>query len=85
VTTLDKIKQWDTLKEAVRKAVPPGSDARNIVELAEELGVSRKKIIAVEQDMDDMCMNVAIGFGHGSGGFANLPKRDWSLENLGDT
>jgi len=68
VTTLAAIKKWDALKEAVRKAVPPGSEARNIVELAKDLGVSRKKIIAVEQDMDHFCMNVGIG---GTNGFAN--------------
>lgn len=83
MTTLNDIKKWDELKEAVRKAVPPGSEAKNIVDLSKELGVSRKKVIALEQDMDDFCMNVGIGYGMSA--YSNLPKRDWSMENLTDT
>lgn len=77
------VAKWDKLKDRIRERVPAG-EAVNIVTLAEELGVKRKTIIAIEQDMDDFCMNVAIGFGLGSG-YSNLPKRDWTLENLGDT
>lgn len=73
------IKEWLELLARVEAAVPAGC-ARNITELAKELKVPRKTIITLEPDLDSFCMNVGLQIGFSS--VVDLPKRQWTLENL---
>lgn len=72
-----EMKRWEKTRAAILELMQPG-DELTCTELAERLGVSRKYIINMSDDLCDEGFHLHIADGCGGGVFER-PKKNWSL------